>query len=137
MTAEKSGSIQPIKPQPFSPQMRSCSLQPVKLPTKQNRLSLILLLAVPSRICTQAHSPTHPPALPAQAEVWQLHGTSKCHPNFSIGLFSTFCSPLCLPSLRTHWSTDSPIPQPMDTVTPYGHLPHRAGGSRTGGTLCQ
>lgn len=140
MTAEKRGSIQPIKPQPFSLQTRSCSLQPVKLPTKQNGLSLILLLAVPSRICTQAHSPTHPATLPAQAEVWQLHSTSKCHLNFSIGQLRALQHLLfpTVPALTMHTlvnrQSHSPIPGHGDSSW---SPPPQAGGSRTGGTLCQ
>lgn len=78
-TAENSDSVQSIKPQPLSPQRRSCSSQPVKVASKLNGLLLIwLLMFFPPAACvcmhlhTATHTSTHPPTLPAQGEAMKV-----------------------------------------------------------------
>ena len=73
-TAENSDSVQPMKPQPLSPQRRSCLSQAVKVASKLNGLLLIWLLMLfppwPVCVCifTQAHTHQHilPHYLPKQ-----------------------------------------------------------------------
>lgn len=60
MMAENSDGVQPIKPQPLCPQRKSCSSQPVKVSSKQNRLlSIRLLTPFPHSLCVYASSQSH------------------------------------------------------------------------------